>query len=100
MGYFSSGTEGDLYEARHCANCAHQGKDGTGCAVMLAHVVHSYPECGKKSAAEEILTLLIPRTKGGGNGRCKMFIDTRRVRPVPRPTDEPTLPGLAPEEKS
>ena len=55
MGYFSNGTEGALYELRYCDNCQHQDPDGQGCAIWLVHLLHSYPECGKKSAGEEII---------------------------------------------
>lgn len=79
MGYFSNGTEGDNYEAEFCNRCAHE--DGAqGCPVMLAHILHAYSEAGKGSAAEEILTLLIPRKKTGGNERCRMFISRDQVK--------------------
>jgi hypothetical protein len=75
MGYFSNGTEGDLYEAEFCANCVHRdGPDGSGCAVMLAHALHNYKECNNP---DSILHLLIPQghpEKGGRwNEQCTMF---------------------------
>lgn len=76
MGYFSNGSEGDAYEAAVCSKCVHQnGPDGeSGCAVMLAHMLHNYKECNKP---DSILHLLIPRghpdNEGYWNGKCAMF---------------------------
>jgi hypothetical protein len=66
MGYFSNGTEGDLYENRYCMRCWHQGD----CAVWDAHMLYNYDECNNK---ESILHILIPRD-GIKNLECKMFI--------------------------
>jgi hypothetical protein len=67
MGYFSNGTEGDLYEEEYCSKCVHVD----GCAVWTAHMIHNYDECNKP---ESILHLLIPRSKGGSwNDKCAMF---------------------------
>jgi len=76
MGYFSNGTEGDMYEAEYCQRCIHyEDPNGDGCMVWLAHLVHNYDECNKP---DSILHLLIPRSKDGpGNDRCKMFIMAR-----------------------
>ena len=72
MGYFSNGTEGEMYEERYCANCAHQD----GCTVWLAHMVHNYDECNNP---ESILHLLIPRSKDNvGNEQCTMFLPARQ----------------------
>jgi hypothetical protein len=74
MAYFPNGTAGMMYEAEFCDRCVHQnGPDGeSGCAVMLAHMLHNYAECNKE---DSILHLLIPRTKDGcGAEQCKMFI--------------------------
>jgi hypothetical protein len=73
VGYFSNGTEGEVYEAQYCAKCLHRdGPDGnSSCSVMLAHLLHNYDECNKP---ESILHLLIPRAKDGvGNERCTLF---------------------------
>lgn len=76
MGYFSNGCEGDSYEAAYCSRCVHRdGKDGkSGCAVLLAHMLHNYEECNKP---DSILHLLIPRV-GLSNGECSMFIEEGR----------------------
>lgn len=74
MAYFSNGTEGDMYEEQYCSRCIHRnGKDGTGCAVWLAHVLHNYDECNNE---ESILHILIPRSKDGPwNEECQMFVE-------------------------
>lgn len=66
MGYFSNGTEGDMYEAKWCDHCIHQDDP---CAVWEAHLLRNYEECNKK---DSILHLLIPR-EGVHNGQCRMF---------------------------
>lgn len=80
MGYFSNGSEGSSYEAQYCARCVHRnGPDGTsGCAVMLAHILYAYKECGEGSHAEEILSLLIPRGEIW-NEQCGMFHECTAV---------------------
>lgn len=72
MGYFSNGTEGDIFEANNCAKCAHNVE--SGCPVMLAHLVYAYELCNEeKHPGKIILDMLIPR-KGAFNGRCAMFM--------------------------
>ena len=73
MGYFSNGTEGEMYEERYCSKCLHE-KDG--CAVMLAHLIHNYDECNNP---ESILHMLIPKTKDNlGNEKCRMFVPLQK----------------------
>lgn len=74
MGYFSNGTEGDLYESEYCSRCIHSQKEG-GCAVMLAHMLHNYKECNNE---DSILHLLIPRDEKGFNKQCEMFTEMAR----------------------
>ena len=79
MGYFSNGTEGEMYEEQYCNRCIHQnGPDGeSGCAVMLAHLLWNYDECNNDAS---ILDTLIPRSPDGvGNEKCTMFWDKERV---------------------
>lgn len=73
MGYFSNGTEGASYEEQYCSTCQHGGPGGT-CSVWLAHLMHAYSESGTKSAAEQILETLIPRSEPIGNGKCTMHL--------------------------
>ena len=71
MGYFSNGTEGEMYEAEYCDRCVHQKVDDGGCAVMMLHLIHNYDECNKPNS---FLHVLIPREKDGvRNEQCKMF---------------------------
>lgn len=81
MGYFSNGTEGDLYEAQYCARCVHNEDDPEkpGCPVMLAHVLYAYEECNSTSTAKHILDELIPYEKGF-NRQCAMFVTVDTVR--------------------
>lgn len=77
MGYFSNGTEGDMYEAKYCNRCRHED-DEKGCPVMLLHVIWNYEVCNPKTdehkAMHDVLEMLIPRGKDGFNDQCSMFI--------------------------
>jgi hypothetical protein len=69
MGYFSNGTEGEMYKEEYCSKCVHAKG---GCAVWDAHMIHNYAECNKD---ESILHLLIPKAKPFGNDQCLMFYE-------------------------
>lgn len=73
MGYFPNGTSGDSYEEKYCNHCIHEdGPDGkSGCAVMLAHLVHNYKECNNE---DSILHMLIPRKPDGFNDKCLLYV--------------------------
>ena len=72
MGYFSNGTEGELYYEQWCAKCIHNEPEGAYCPVWALHMEHNYAECNKP---ESFLHVLIPRTEDHlGNKRCAMFI--------------------------
>ena len=75
MGYFSNGTEGDLYEAQYCARCLHgQGPDGNACAVWALHLDENY-----NADTFDLLDALIPRSADGlKNLECRMFVDVGR----------------------
>lgn len=92
MGYFSNGTEGDMYEERYCSNCRHSvdDPDKPGCPVMLCHVLFAYEECNNKSNAATMLELLIPR-EGAFNGKCKMH-SPKQARKEPK--RRVRLPGI------
>lgn len=71
MGYFSNGSEGDLYRARYCDRCLHgQETDGKLCAVWDAHLLYCYGATAQQAA---VLDELIPRN-GISNGECRMFV--------------------------
>jgi len=76
MGYFSSGTEGDMYIEQYCEECVHY----EGCAVMSAHMACSYKECNKP---ESILHMLIPRDEAGYNEKCRMYYQKSIIAGVP-----------------
>lgn len=65
MGYFSSGTEGALYQERWCMRCHHDRDQD--CPVWLAHLVHNYDD------DRGILDQVIP-VNGVQNGQCRMFV--------------------------
>ena len=69
MGYFSNGTEGEMYEEEYCNKCIHD--ENQDCVILLAHHLYNYEDCNNKKS---ILHILIPRSKEGWNEKCKMFI--------------------------
>lgn len=72
MGYFSNGTEGEIYFERYCARCVHDANEN--CPVWAAHLIFNYDECNKPGS---ILHMLIPRSADGlGNEQCVMFLPT------------------------
>lgn len=65
MGYFSNGTEGEMFVDSYCSRCVNwrdldDGR-GFGCPVYDVHLIFAYEETGTGSNAESILDLLIPR---------------------------------------
>lgn len=71
MGYFSNGTEGDMYTERFCERCIHNNAE-VGCPVLTLHWLWNYDQCSNKEK-EQALSLLIPRDKDGWNEQCTMF---------------------------
>ena len=72
MGYFSNGTEGEIYEDAYCSRCIHNDASGPYCPVLALHKLHNYDECNKP---DSFLHVLIPRSKDGlSNERCTMFV--------------------------
>lgn len=69
MGYFSNGTEGEIYQEMYCFKCKHW-TDEKGCPVWHIHLSYNYT-AGKE--AKEIMNELIER-KGIENLKCTMFI--------------------------
>ena len=72
MGYFSNGTDGDLYQSRFCDHCVHNNEE-FGCPCWEAHQMWNYEECNKP---DSILHKMIPRTDMG-NGVCMFFQKVR-----------------------
>ena len=84
MGYFSNGTEAQMYIEDWCVNCHHwkDKNDGReyGCPVWDLHLLY----VGEKKQ-QPLLDELIPRSKDKiGNLRCTMFVDLRFRKRVPR----------------
>ena len=83
MGYFSNGTEGELYQEQWCARCWHdvafrERGEGIGCPIWGSHLLHNYERDDAKVL--DVLNRLIPRNRDGlGNKQCRMFIDKSRV---------------------
>lgn len=71
MGYFSNGTEGELYREAYCDKC--RWDKGNQCPIWNAHLVFNYEECNKP---ESVLHMLIPKGKAPdfGNGECYFFM--------------------------
>lgn len=68
MGYFSNGTEGEIYQEDFCFKCVHD--QDQNCRVWLAHLLYNY-----SFQEKSMLDLLIPRSKDGlSNDKCTMFI--------------------------
>lgn len=84
MGYFSNGTEGDMYYERWCARCIHERSyretgEGPGCMVWMIHQLYNYDALDDEKL-HTTLNLLIPRSEGKlDNERCTMFWDAERV---------------------
>lgn len=73
MGYFSNGTEGEMYREQYCDRCIHGQDQEKGCAVWDLHLQHNYESCSNP-IVEAMLNTLIPK-KGVFNGECKMFVE-------------------------
>lgn len=70
MGYFSTGTEAQAYEADFCDRCSNREVNG-GCIIWMMHLMENYDECNNPDSH---LHMLIPRRKdGAGNEQCAMF---------------------------
>ena len=85
MGYFSNGTEGEMFQEAFCERCVNwrdldDGR-GPGCPVWDAHLTFAYEECNSESNAKTILDMLItPKTITASDGfplpinECAMFL--------------------------
>ena len=81
MGYFSNGTEGDLYFEQWCSRCVHDNQDeDIFCPIWNLHLAHNYEDCNK---ADSYLHVLIPRSGDKcSNERCTMFVDRGLLSPL------------------
>lgn len=71
MGYFSNGTEGEIYYERYCSRCVHNRNED--CPVWDAHLLFSYRDCNDE---QSILHMLIPRD-GVRNAACRLFVEEK-----------------------
>jgi hypothetical protein len=76
MGYFSNGTEGQIYEEHYCNKCVNNA-DGA-CPVWGIHLLYNYQQQDNK-AIKGILDQFISRSKDGlGNDKCNMFVEVKK----------------------
>ena len=71
MGYFSNGTEGELYREKYCDRCLHDISQD--CPIWNLHLEHNYKECNNE---DSFLHHLIPR-EGIDNLQCKLFVENK-----------------------
>lgn len=70
MGYFSNGTEGQVYREDYCDKCLHDVNNN--CAVWNLHLTRNYAECNNENS---ILHELIPIAEDGlSNEQCRMYV--------------------------
>ena len=82
MGYFSNGTEGEMYEEQWCRRCIHDDPDkGLYCPVLMAHQLWNHEEANKP---DSILHKMIPKEHFDDNGirvpcngRCFAFTERK-----------------------
>ena len=73
MGYFSNGTEGQMWEEENCDKCVHQDQEN-GCPILLIHYMHNYDWVNEDDhPARKIMNILIPRRNDGFNDKCSML---------------------------
>ncbi len=84
MGYFSNGTEGEMYQEQYCVRCLHYGPvDGPGCPVFGIHLAYNYDQHDDKKL-KAVLDSLIPRRPDSFNDQCRMFFPNPAfVEPLP-----------------
>lgn len=78
MGYFSNGTEGQMYEERYCSRCTH-GQDRDPCTIMNAHFVAASFSgwADDASPMRMVLDMLIPMDEEHYNKRCTMMMEVK-----------------------
>lgn len=83
MGYFSNGTEGDIYRDTYCKRCLHylDTPPGQDCAVWGAHLLYNRDFVNNPANP---LNILIPLSADGlDNEQCLMFIQHPDYSPPP-----------------
>ena len=82
MGYFSNGTEGEMYMEQYCVRCINwRGEDDDqGCPVMDLHFLYNYDACNDDNHP---IHHLIPRSEDGlRNEECRMFLQRTDAPPI------------------
>ena len=79
MGYFSNGSEGEIYWFSYCKKCNNwtkrEGELEFGCPIWDLHILYQYNLCNSRSLAKKILDFLIPTNKKEcNNEKCSMFL--------------------------
>lgn len=69
MGYFSNGSQAEIYQEEFCFKCVHWSNKN-GCPCWDIHFLFNYEECNNK---DSILHKMIPRDKTGLNKQCSFF---------------------------
>ena len=84
MGYFSNGTEGDMYRDQYCFSCTHWKEDdslrGEGCPVMDLHFLYNHDQL--KPGGESIkamLSMLIPQRMASTTASARCTSRLRRA---------------------
>jgi hypothetical protein len=76
MGYFSNGTEGELYFEKYCAKCIHE-QNGKQCPVWDMHLIRNAEGF---NITEATLDMFIPRSEDRlNNEQCRMFVPRQDV---------------------
>lgn len=83
MGYFSNGSEGDMYEKKYCSKCVHAPdyKKSLDCPILALHEIWNYEQHGEDDVSKEkklILESFIPQTEGHCNCQCTMFVEAKQ----------------------
>jgi hypothetical protein len=72
VGYFSNGTEGNMYEEKYCNRCVNDN-DGK-CPIMTLHLLWNY-EQNQDEIKKYALDFFIPMQQDGPfNDKCLMFL--------------------------
>ena len=99
MGYFSNGSQGEIFREEWCHRCEAWGRDvravesdTAGCAIMDVHFFYAY---GAEGDAKKILDMLI--TRGEDGQQCQMFSEREGapLRGQPALTGLEAVPGAA-----
>lgn len=69
MGYFSNGTEGEIYYAKYCSGCRHDDGDEKLCPIWTMHLIHN----GDDDMSDTLGMFIPVDDRTGENKRCLFF---------------------------